>query len=288
MDTTVTVLALSAAACLGVSLVLTQLGLRHLPPLRGACISVPTTTITFLALSPALLDLTGFNATSAVLFAVAGCLFPAVVTLLTFEANRRVGPTITGALGNLSPLIAVLIAVLVLGEVPRAGQLAGMAVILAGVLLIIGAPRVVPQAIFGWAIALTIAAAVVRGLVQPLIKLGLAGWPNPFAATLIGYVMSATLILCVGAYREGLGIVPTRVSGWLWFLPVGLLNGLAVLTMYAALARGPVAVVAPLVACYPLATLAVSRLLLGAGGLGPSVGIGVAVTVAGVALLLRA
>ena len=50
-------------------------------------------------------------------------------------------------------------------------------------------------------------------------------------------------------------------------MPVGLLNGLAVLTMYAALARGPVAVVAPLVACYPLATLAFSRLLLGAGSL---------------------
>ena len=58
--------------------------------------------------------------------------------------------------------------------------------------------------------------------------------------------------------------------------------------MYAALARGPVAVVAPLVACYPLATLAFSRLLLGSGGLTWSAGLGVAITVAGVALLLRA
>ena len=57
--------------------------------------------------------------------------------------------------------------------------------------------------------------------------------------------------------------------------------------MYAALARGPVAVVAPLVACYPLATLVFSRLLLGAGGLTWTAGVGVAITVAGVALLLR-
>jgi drug/metabolite transporter (DMT)-like permease len=58
--------------------------------------------------------------------------------------------------------------------------------------------------------------------------------------------------------------------------------------MYAALARGPVTLVAPLVACYPLATLAFGRLLLGAGGLTWTVGLGVATTVAGVALLLRA
>ena len=60
------------------------------------------------------------------------------------------------------------------------------------------------------------------------------------------------------------------------------------LAIYAALARGPVAVVAPLVACYPLATLAFSRLLLGSGGLTVGAGLGVAITVAGVALLLLA
>ena len=288
MDLHVTALALSAAAGLGLSLVLTQLGLRHLTPLRGACISVPLTTAGFLALAPALLDTSAFNATSASLFALSGCLFPAAVTLLTFEANRRVGPAITGALGNLSPLFAIFIAFLVLGEVPRSGQLVGVAVILAGVLLIIGAPRSIPHQAFGWTIGLLLVAALIRGLVQPVVKLGLAAWPNPFAATLIGYLMSATVILSVGASREGQAILPSRGSGWQWFVPVGLLNGLSVLAMYAALARGPVAIVAPLVACYPLATLAFSRVLLGSGGITWSAGLGVAITVAGVALLLRA
>ena len=288
MDMYVTALSLGAAACLGLSLVLTQLGLRRMTPVRGACVSVPSTAVAFLALAPAMLDTSGFKGASALLFALSGSLFPAVVTLLTFEANRRVGPAITGALGNLSPLFAILVAVLVLGEVPRSGQLAGVAVILAGVLLIIGAPRTIPHQAFGWAIALLLLAAFIRGLVQPVVKLGLADWPNPFAATLIGYLMSATVILSVGASREGRAIIPSRSSGWQWFVPVGLLNGLSVLMMYAALARGPVALVAPLVACYPLATLAFSRLLLGSGGLTWSAGLGVAITVAGVALLLRA
>jgi drug/metabolite transporter (DMT)-like permease len=288
MDITVTALALGAAACLGLSLVLTQLGLRRLPPLRGACISVPTTALAYLLLAVPMLDTSGFKAHSALLFAVSGCLFPAAVTLLTFEANRRVGPAITGALGNLTPLFAVLGAIALLGEVPRVGQLAGMGVILAGVALIIGTPQRIPVQGFAWAIGLLLAAAVIRGSVQPLIKLGLAGWPNPFAASLISYIMSASVILTTGTLREGRAILPVRGSGWPWFVPVGLLNGFSVLLMYAALARGPVAVVAPLVACYPLATLAFSRLLLGAGGLSAAAGVGVAVTVAGVTLLLRA
>lgn len=287
MDIVVVALALGAAAAIGLSLVLTQIGLRHLNPLRGACVSVPATALAFLVLSPMLLDTAGYRAEGAVVFALTGVLFPAAVTLLTFEANRRVGPAIAGAFGNLSPLFAVLLALLLLGEVPRLGQLAGMAVILAGVLLIIGAPRAFPGGGFGWAVGLLLLAASIRGLVAPVVKLGLEAWPSPFAATVIGYAMSASAILLTGASREGRAMLPFRARGWAWFIPVGWLNGAAVLASYAALARGPVAVVAPLVACYPIAALGFSRLLLGSGGLTLGVGFGVAITVAGVTLLLR-
>jgi drug/metabolite transporter (DMT)-like permease len=288
MNIVVVVLALGAAAAIGLSLVLTQIGLRHLKPLRGACISVPATAVALLGLSPVMLDTAGFKAEGALLFTLAGVLFPAAVTLLTFEGNRRVGPAIAGALGNLTPLFAVLIALPMLGEVPSLGQLAGMAVILAGVLLIVGAPRALPGGGFGWALGLLLLAALIRGLVQPVVKLGLETWPSPFAATVIGYLMSASVILAMGAAREGKAMLPFQASGWAWFIPVGWLNGAAVLAIYAALARGPVALVAPLVACYPLAALGFSRLVLGSGGLTPGAGFGVAITVAGVGLLLRA
>lgn len=287
MGLNVALLALGAAACFGLSLVLTQLGLRQLSPLLGACISVPSTLAAMLVLAPAMLDTGSFRAPGAMLFALAGSLFPAAVTLLTFEANRRVGASLTSALGNLSPLFAIVIAFLVLGEVPRAGQLMGVVVILIGVLLIVGRPGTMPSQAVGWAVVLLVLASFIRGLVQPVVKLGLAYWPDAFAATLISYFMSASLILSAGAIRDGAAIVPGWHGGWRWFVPVGLLNGLAVLSMYAALARGPVAVVAPLVACYPLATMAFSRLLLGSTSLAWSAGAGVVTTVVGVALLLR-
>ncbi len=41
------------------------------------------------------------------IFAAVGLLFPGAATLLTFAANRALGPVITGTLGNLAPLFAV-------------------------------------------------------------------------------------------------------------------------------------------------------------------------------------
>ncbi len=58
--------------------------------------------------------------------------------------------------------------------------------------------------------------------------------------------------------------------------------------MFQALALGSVSLVAPLVACYPLATVAFGRLVLGKAGLHRWTAIGVGITVAGVVLLLLA
>lgn len=288
MDTQGIALALGAAGFFGLGLVLTQIGLREVSPLRGASISVPTSAGIFALLSPLLIDVAGIHAGSVLLFALAGCLFPATVTLLTFEANRRIGPHLTGALGNLTPLFAVLIAFIVLGEVPRSGQLLGIAVIIGGVLLLVRRPPGTPGRLAAWAIALPICAAFIRGLVQPVVKLGLETWPSPFAAALIGYLVSTLVVLGAGTLEKESTTPRLQGRGWLWFCAIGTCNGLAVLSMYAALARGPVSLVAPLAACYPLATLLFSRLLLGSTGLGRRTLAGVATTVLGVALLLQA
>jgi drug/metabolite transporter (DMT)-like permease len=287
MDIVLVLVALGSAFCFALALVLTQLGLRALAPMPGACISVPTTAALFVLLAPATVDAGGWRAGSAVLFALAGLFFPAAVTLLTFAANRRIGPNLTGALGNTTPLFAVGVAVVLLGEAPRAAQLAGIAAVCLGVaLLFVGRARSVPGAPV-WALALPLAAAAVRGLVQPVVKIGLEGWPDPFAAATIGYLVSALVIVTLARAR---GAVPRASAGRgaAWFVAVGLANGAAVLGLYVALARGPVTVVAPLVACYPLFTLALNRLVLGDRTPAAPLVPGVALTVAGVALILLA
>ena len=279
-------LALGSAGFFGLALVLTQFGLRHLPPLAGAVVSIPTSALLFWAASPWLLDAGGWRIDAAAIFAAVGLLFPAAVTLLTFEANRRMGPNVAGALGNLAPLFAVLFAVLALGERPGPLQLAGIAAIVFGVTAL-SADRTWLAARWPlWAVALPLAAAGIRGAIQPTVKLGLALWPSAFAATLVGYSVSAMVIAGAVTLRANGRAPQLNRAGTAWFAAVGLSNGLAVLTMYAALARGSVTLVSPLVATYPLVTLALSGLLLRAAGLTAQLCLGVAVTVAGVALLL--
>ena len=285
---TVILLALAAAVVIGLGLALTQMGVRHLPPLRGACVSIPTTALFFLLLAPLTIDFSAGDGGATELFLLAGLLFPAAVTLMNFGATRRIGPSMTGALGNLAPLCAVFIAFVLLGETPRLFQLAAIAVILFGVALLFGNPFARGAKAIDWAVSLPLAAALIRGLVQPVVKLGLAAWPNPFAATLFAYLASALVLVSAGVLYEGRRLYRFESRGWLWFPLVGICNGIGLLLIYAALARGPVAVVAPLAACYPVPTMIFSRYLVAREPLAPRMGFGIIVTVAGVVLLLLA
>ena len=277
--------AIASSAFIGVALIVTQFGLRHLPPGQGAAISIPSSTLLFWIISPFAFE--GWNTDAALIFAAVGVLFPAGVTLLTFEANRRAGPNITGTVGNLAPFFAVLWAVAILGESPRPMQIAGILLILAGITVLSrdrnrGSGLTWPL----WVLLLPLAAATIRGFVQPVAKLGLSEWSSPFAAALIGYTVSTLVVFGAEGVRRRSPIAGLVRRGAAWFVIVGLCNGMAVLTMYAALARGPVTLVSPLVATYPLVTLALSPLLPGGFRISLLLGLGVLVTVAGVALLL--
>ncbi len=276
-------LALLSAAAFAAGLLLTQRGLRYLPPLRGAGISVPTTLLLMLMATPVTIDWSLADARGALVFAAIGLLFPAAVTLLTFEANRRIGASLTGALGNTTPVFALVFAFLTLGEVPHGAQFAAVAVILAGMALLAGGVSL--RGATGIGLLLPVTAAAVRGLVQPAVKYGMGFWPNPFAASLLGYAVSATLLLGLGL-AAGQRVLPPTNRGTLWFIATGIANGIAVTTLYAALARGPVAVVAPLIACYPVMVLGFSAALPGAAVLTPRMVAGVGITVLGVVLLL--
>ena len=180
---------------IGVALVLGQAGLRYLGPLQGVCIAISSATIVFVLLSPVTIGFDQWHWRAAGVFALIGCLFPASVTILTFYSNRRIGPNLTGALGNLAPMFAVGGAIVLLGETAEAGKIAGVIIIFAGVVLLYRAPRPSGMTTIGWAFALPIGAAFVRGVVQPMVKTGMEGWPNPFAAVTIGYLMSTAVVL---------------------------------------------------------------------------------------------
>jgi drug/metabolite transporter (DMT)-like permease len=102
----------------------------------------------------------------------------------------------------------------------------------------------------------------------------------------VGYTVSSAVLIVVALVRRSGFVRPFDRRGALWFAAVGICNGLAVLSMYAALGRGPVALVSPLVASYPVVTLLLSLAFLKQERISLQLVAGVAVTVGGVVLLI--
>jgi uncharacterized membrane protein len=282
------VLALFAALMFGLALVLTQFGLRYVSPLHGASVSIPAAAAFLWILAPLQLDWRTMSLAPAAIFAAVGLFFPATVTLLTFEANRRMGPSVAGALANLAPLFAVLSAMVFLHDEPSLLQAVGIAAIIVGILMLSVDRRWLGVSWSYWAVAFPIGAAAISGFTSLITKLGLASWPNPFAATLIGYTVSGVVIASIVTARPAGRPAQYHRAGLLWFALVGICNSIGVLALYSALARGSVLVVSPLVATYPLVTVGLTAAIFRSVQTSVTVLAGVATTVAGVIFLIAA
>src|SRR5437667_5861026 len=148
------------------------------------------------------------------IFAAVGVVFPAVVTLLNFASHRLTGPTVAGTVSSTTPLFAVLVAIVFLGEPLTLAAAAGTAAIVLGVIAFTGRGDGSARAWAAWAILLPLAGAAIRGAAQAAVKGGLVLWPDPFAAALIGYTVSSVTIFAgnrafvprAGAPFDGRGI----------------------------------------------------------------------------------
>jgi len=279
------VLAVLSSLCFGVALVTGRVGLRTLDARSGAAISIPTATLLFAVAAPFALDVEGFSVEAALLFAVVGMFFPAVVTILTFRSNEQLGPTVTSAVSGTAPLFALLAASLLLDEKIPTEAAAAAAGVAVGIVLLYWNPTSVGPGFAGWSLLWPIAGAMVRGVAQVGAKAGLLLWPNPFAAGLIGYAVSSATVVGADRCRGGERLRPTKQSVF-WFGVTGALNGGGVLLMYTALSLAPVSTVAPIVAAYPLVTALVSAVVLRGEILTTRMFMGAVVTVAAIVYLV--
>ena len=278
--------AFASAILLGAGVVTAQRGLKTVEPLSGAAISVPSFTVLFLLLSPLLLRNEPVVWQGLPVFIAIGLFFPASLTFLTFASNRALGPVVTSTLGNLAPLFAVTLAVLLLHEPLHIHQLVGAVIAVSGAVIItVTRPRDLGTW-RSWALLLPLTSALVRGVVPPIVKLGLEVWPSPLWASLIGYIMSSLVVLTVQRLRTGSFAVKGSREGRLWFTVTGILNGLSALSLFAAVRNGPITLVAPLAAIYPLVTVGLSAIMLKHIAITPRIVAGTLLTVAGVALVL--
>ncbi len=255
------VIALLSAVGFAVGMVTSRVGLRTLDARSAAALSIPTATVLFVVAAPFALDTAGFDLRAVLLFAAVGLVFPVSVTLLTFRSNELLGPTVASAVSGTAPLFALLAASVFLGErVPPQAAVSAVGVV-AGVALLSWKKDAVRSGFIGWALLWPLSGAVMRAFAQTGAKAGLLIWPNAYAAGLIGYVVSCSIVLAANRLR---GSARPRLSrrDIAWFAGTGLLNGGAVLLMYVALSMAPVWVVAPIIASYPLLTAVIGTAVL--------------------------
>jgi drug/metabolite transporter (DMT)-like permease len=277
--------ACTSAICFGAAVVVSGYGLRTLDARAGAAISIPTATILFVIAAPFTIDTASASLEAVLIFAGVGLLFPALVTVLTFQSNHHLGPVLTSTVSSTAPLFALPAAALLLDEqiTPHAA-IASLGVA-AGVWLLLRRRTGQAGRAPNWSLLLPLSGAIVRGFAQVIAKAGLMLWPNPFAAGLIGYLVSTGGVIAADRLaRTGVN-TPTAMS-WVWFIATGVLNGGAVLLMYSALRAAPVSFVAPIIATYPLVTVLLSALLIKDERIDASRLIGSALVIASVVYLV--
>jgi drug/metabolite transporter (DMT)-like permease len=278
-------LSIASAALLGFGAVVARIGVRYASARTGASMSVPITTLCFWLLSPILLRFEHASLGAVFMFAAVGLFFPASVTLLNFAAARRLGPSISSALGSSTALFSAIFAIALLHERPSVGMLCGTVVIVSGVALLTFRPDARGTAFTKAWLLLPIAAAVIRAAAQATIKYSLTLWPSPFAASLISYTVSAALLMITRPPRAE-AASPDKRRAFAWFTLAGFCNGFAVLTTYAALSFGPVTLVAPLTTTSPMFAVIASAVVLREEQFDRRLLVAVLLTVVGAALLV--
>lgn len=260
----------AAALCLGTALVTSKFGLlAGMDARRGAATSVPSAALMFIVAAPWWLDTAGFSWAAVGAFALVGMFFPAAVTLLNFSSTHRIGPALTGSISGTSPLFSLLAAWLLLGEAPPARALTATLGVMAGVVLISWQRGAADRRISPADLSMAAAGAAIRGTALVLGKLAMTLWHSPLCAVLVGYCASACVLIAVDRSRRSGAAPAVDGRARAFFIVTGLLNGLALFSMYQALESLPVSIVAPVVAAYPLVTLALGAFVLRADRLSP-------------------
>jgi drug/metabolite transporter, DME family len=194
-------------------------------------------------------------------FLVLGLFVPGVTQLLTVHAVQGAGASRAGILFGMAPLFSALIAVVAFDEPLRWPLAAGTLLVVAGgVSLAWEAERPIDYRLYGAVLAVGVAVAfglrdnVARTLTEDVTA-------DPLAqATAI--MLGASLVLLANLVRQPSVRARLR-SAFVPFALAGIVTGLAQATLFEALDRGRVTVIAPLVGTGVLWTVVFAAVFLG-------------------------
>lgn len=254
-------LALSAALCFGVSAVLLRRALQYSTPITATVVSVTFTAVATWLLAGVTQSLERMLTPAILPFALAGLIAPGIARLGVFVGVGRIGVGRSTAVAATSPLFAVGLAILFLGEQPSRLAVLGAACVVAGGVLL--AHRA--QADRSWRrrdMVFPLVGAIGFALRDNISRVGFREFDAPLLAAAAAAGASCLVMWGVAAVMLSSGYIQASRRGLGLLALSGAVEGLAYVTMWQALAVSPVAVVSPLVNSYSIVTVALTALFL--------------------------
>ena len=259
--------ALLAGALLGVLTVMIRFGLRRAPDVTASAFLI---TFIGLVVTVAFATATGLERADLQIaelwpFFAIGVFVPGTGRLLYVRAVRDAGPSRAAILVGMAPLLSVLIAVAIVREPFGLALGAGtVLVVLGGTALVQERVRPKDFKLIGVVLALVVASLVaIRDNVVRSLTTGIDIAP----VIEISVILAAASLIAFGYLvidSRGVSAAFTR-TGQVFgtFLPMGIVAGFASLAVLESLDRGPVTVVAPLIATQTLWVVVLSSFLIG-------------------------
>lgn len=261
--------AFTSAVLWGSAAVVNRVGLLRMPSAVGAFVSMLVSLALIMALA-LIFDFRELFSLPAVAFgwlALLGALSFLVGRYMNMSAIRMAGSSRATPVVSISPLFAGAFAFIFLGERPTAMVVVGTLAVVAGIVLIVSQgladTRNSPSSkTASLGILVALGAALGYGASNVLSRQVVTNYATPLVGSAYS-LLFGTLYLLPLALRAWPQMAGVPKGDMRFIVVSGLMQGIGVTTMMAALARVPVAVAVPIGSLNPLVALALAAIFLG-------------------------
>jgi drug/metabolite transporter (DMT)-like permease len=248
-----------ASLCFAAASLLAQRGLYIVPTPWGAWVTLVANSVFLLTFHFVVYPNAPILLLENLTFVVVGLFVPGMTRVLTFRGIRTMGSAITSTIVNTTPMFSTGLAILSLGE--RPGPL-----VLAGVVLIVGGLVIISWEGFerSWKrteLIFPFLAALLFSMKDVTVRWGLGGSASPILAAAIAALTSTIEIFLINRYlyKEAFVLPPKHVLRW--FVSSGVFTGGSFLFMFLALSMERVSIIAPLINSYAAFVLVLAPLM---------------------------
>jgi drug/metabolite transporter (DMT)-like permease len=248
-----------ASLCFAAASLLAQRGLYIVPTPWGAWVTLIANSVFLLAFHFVLYPNAPIFVLENLTFVVVGLFVPGMTRVLTFRGIRTMGSAITSTIVNTTPMFSTALAMLALAERPGPLVLAGVVLIVGGLVIISweGSERLWKRT----ELIFPFLAALLFSMKDVTVRWGLGGSAAPILAAAIAAITSTIEIFLINCYiyKETFILPPKDVLRW--FVSSGIFTGGSFLFMFLALSMERVSIIAPLINSYAAFVLVLAPLM---------------------------